>query len=504
MSVKMKSSTPTRSEDRKLSEVARHVKIPSGIATTGWPAVRDRCKSFGIGFDRWQDGLGRVALGKRADGKYAAGIGGVVLSIPRQTGKTYFMGWLIFALCTLFPDLTVVWTAHRSRTSDETFDKMRSMALNGKVAKYILGKPRAANGQQMIRFKNGSRIMFGAREMGFGRGFDKVDVLVFDEAQILTENAMSDMVPATNAAPNPLVFLGGTPPRPGKDPGEVFAARRADAIDGDKDTAFVEISADPGAKIIDWEQVAKANPSFPHRTDKAAILRMQKLLGSDEQFYREAYGIWDEVVGRPRAIRFTSWNVLQSKKPRDGVKCFAVKFTPDGSTVALSAAIKPDQGPIHVEAIRQDNAGEGLGWLVEFLADRVDSTAMIAIDGKAGAGALTQALRDAGVTRRGLVVIPTLDGVVSAHSMMAEAVKSGDVSHLGQPALDEQVKDAVRRPIGKTGSFGWEADKGESVALFEAATLAYWACKTTRVRPGESRSAQTQRRLSNSGARRGR
>ena len=33
-----------------------------------------------------------------------------------------------------------------------------------------------------------------------------------DEAQILTEKAMEDMVPATNAAPNGLVLMMGTPP----------------------------------------------------------------------------------------------------------------------------------------------------------------------------------------------------------------------------------------------------------------------------------------------------
>ena len=174
-----KPSTPRPS---RLSEVARHLCLPEGIEITGFPAVRDRCAQFGITFDPWQDALGRAALGKRADGSYAASVGSVVVSIPRQTGKTYLFGWLVFALCTLIPNLTVVWTAHRTRTSDETFAKMRSMAMRKKVAPYILRRPRSSNGQQAIEFKNGSRILFGAREQGFGRGFDMVDILVLDEA----------------------------------------------------------------------------------------------------------------------------------------------------------------------------------------------------------------------------------------------------------------------------------------------------------------------------------
>lgn len=488
-------SPETKLGQKKLSDVARHIKQPDGIVSTGWPSVRDRLSQFGIPFDVWQQGAGRLILAKREDGLYAAGVGGVVISIPRQVGKTYMIGWIVFALCSLVPNLTVIWTAHHTRTSNETFGKMRAMARKAKVAPFIEGV-RAANGEQSVTFKNDSRILFGARDQGFGLGFDMVDILVLDEAQRVKEAAMNDMVPATNAAPNGLVIMMGTPPRP-TDSGEVFTARRQDALDGDPDTLYLELSADEGAKIIDWKQVEKANPSYPHRTGKTAILRMQKLLGSDEGFYREGYGIWDEVTAVKKAIPFAGWSVLKGDKPASGRVAFGVKFTPDGSTVALGGGVRPDDGPIHIEAFRQENLGEGLQWIVDFLAKRAPTTSMIVIDGKSGAGALAQALRDEGVTRRGLVVLPTLDQVVSAHSMFLEAVKSGGLSHLGQGPLDEQVKDAVRRQIGKAGAFGWDPHKGETVALLDAVTYAFWGAKTARSNPGESRSSQSARRASN-------
>ena len=55
----MSSSTP------RLSEVAKELVIPTGIVTTGWPAVRETCAGFGVFFDGWQDGLGTVAFGKQ-------------------------------------------------------------------------------------------------------------------------------------------------------------------------------------------------------------------------------------------------------------------------------------------------------------------------------------------------------------------------------------------------------------------------------------------------------
>lgn len=469
---------------RKLSDVARHICKPEGIASTGFPAVRDRAKAMGLGFDGWQDGLGRLALAKREDGLYAAGIGGVVMSIPRQVGKTYLIAAIVFALCTIFPNLTVIWTAHRTRTHNETFKKMQGMARKSKIAPYI-ENVRAANGEQEITFRNRSRILFGARESGFGRGFDEVDILVLDEAQILTEDAMSDMVPATNAAPNGLVFLMGTPPRP-KDPGEVFTNVRRAALEGDPDTLYVEFSADEKASLEDRRQLAKANPSYPHRTSDAAIQRMRKLLGSDESFRREAYGIWDEAALTKKAIPAKSWDALAvpaNEIPTDGRRVYAVRFSVDGSSVALAAAIRPEVGPIHVEGIKLASMGDGTQWLVDWLLERHDKAAQIVVDGKAGVGYLVNALHEARVPKS-VVITAGTDTITTASSMLESALTTKDLTHRGQAELDDQVKAAEKRKIGANGGFGWQAPEGGNVALFDAVTLAYWGAKTTKRRPG--------------------
>lgn len=478
-------SLPMKSGQKKLSEAARHICRPSGIVSTGFPAVRDRALAMGMKFDAWQDGLGRLALAKRDDGLYAAGVGGVVMSIPRQVGKTYMIAAIVFALCTIFPNLTVIWTAHRTRTHNETFKKMQSMSRRPKIAPYV-ETVRATNGEQEIVFKNGSRILFGARESGFGRGFDEVDILVLDEAQILTEDAMSDMVPATNAAANGLVFMMGTPPRP-KDPGEVFAGRRRDALDGDTDTLYVEFSADENASLEDRKQLAIANPSYPHRTSEAAIQRMRKLLGSDDSFKREAYGIWDDAALAKKAIDARGWDALAIKPddvPNDGVRVFAVRFSIDGSAVALAAAIKPPDGPIHIEGIRLAPMGDGTGWLIDWLLERHDKAAQIVVDGKSGVGYLVNALREGGVPKS-VILTPSTDEAITAHVMIESGIRAREFTHRGQTVLDEQAKDAVKRKIGATGGFGWApSDDSKSVALFDAATLAHWGAKTTKRRPG--------------------
>ncbi|MCU1617184.1 MAG: hypothetical protein JWO98_4724 [Frankiales bacterium] len=342
----MTKQPPTSSGMARLSELARHVVVPSGIVSTGWPAVRDKCRDLGITFDSWQDGTGRLILAKREDGLYATTVGGVVISIPRQVGKTFLIGAIVFALCLLFPNLTVIWTAHRLRTAAETFSVMQGMTRRAKikpfVAKVVLG-----SGDEEILFHNGSRILFGARERGFGRGFAEVDVLVFDEAQILTENAIDDMVPATNQAPNPLILFTGTPPKP-TDPGEVFKMKRAEALSGESDdTVYIEFSADLGADPLDRDQWRKANPSYPKRTPVAAMLRMKKNL-TEESFIREALGIWDLDDGGG-AFSFEAWKALADADAERGEQpVFGVATAPDRSWAAVAVAWERPDGNAHV------------------------------------------------------------------------------------------------------------------------------------------------------------
>lgn len=484
----------------KLSDAARHVIVPKGIVSTSFPGVKAQLAKFQVGFDRWQEGLGNLVLSKRRDGQYAAGIGGVVMSIPRQTGKTYTVGWIIFALCVMFPNMTVIWTAHRVKTATETFQQMRTMARKPKVAP-LVDAVRSGSGDQVVAFKNGSRILFGAREQGFGRGFAQVDILVFDEGQILTEDAMSDMVPATNAAPNGLVLLMGTPPRP-KDPGEVFAGRRRDALDGDEDTLYVEFSADPTTDVmswskghVDWDAVRVANPSFPHRTSKTAVLRMRKLLGSNENFKREALGIWDEVGAR-RGIPADLWDACAvDDVPSDGLRSFAVTFSQDGSRQSVAGALKHEDG-VHLEVVGQFSGSTeaGVAQVADWLVERKDRTAMVAISGAAGSTVLADALRERGMRNRQQVHVMTTPEYTTSCAMLLDAVREGTVTH---PKVDDPLSDALESSVavcdmkkrGTSGAFGWEptTEDGDETPI-EAISCALWAAKTTKRKPRGSQS----------------
>lgn len=470
---------------RRLSDVARHVVLPKGIVSTGWPRVKAQARLCGIEYDDWQDGLGRCMLGKQRNGLYAAGIGGVVISICRQVGKTFTIGTMIVMLCILSDHpLKVLWTAHRSRTSDETFKFMCALTKKPAIARYIDGEPRRANGQQEIAFTNGSRILFGARKNGFGRGFDNVDVEVFDEAQILSERALDDMIPATNAARNPLIIYMGTPPKP-SDPSEVFSSRRHDALHGESDdTLYVEFSADRDADLEDREQWRRANPSYPARTGETAIMRMRKNLGEDS-FRREGLGIWDEAAALS-VIDPDLWKQGEVMERADGgVMSFGLDMPPDRSALAVGACMKFTNGSAHVElAEYRDTHRDGVAWAADWIKARWPRTACVAIDAQSPAMVLLPELK----TRHVPVKIVTVNEMGQACGRMLDLIQAGMLHHLpdtDQPQLSKAVANVTTRPIGRSGAFGWNKTGNDiDISPLVAVTVATQGAWTTRRRPG--------------------
>lgn len=475
----MPPTLPTQSSTPRLSDLARHVVYPKSIVTSGWPRVRAQCAEMGIGFDPWQEGVGTIALGKDKDGKYASTVGGIALSIPRQVGKTFFVGSVVVALCVLNPGMKVLWTAHRIRTASMTFQSMQGMVKRKKIWPHVAHNGiRTANGEQEIRFKNGSVVMFGAREQGFGRGFDEVDIEVFDEAQILTEKALEDMVPAANQSRQPsgaLLFFMGTPPRP-SDPGEEFTNRRQKALEGKSNNAvYVEFSADEDADPDDRAQWAKANPSFPARTPVESLERMRENLTDDDSFKREALGIWDPEDTN-HVIDPAQWQRCAdvSSMPVEDLT-LAVDVSPDRRMAAVSLAGRRADGRWHVELVDERRGTE---WVVPFLVERCAKNPIktVVLDSVGPASSLIDELESAKVNP---TVMSTKD-VGHACAQLFDAVYAERVHHIDQPQLSTSLSSASKRPLLDAG-WAWNRKASESdIAPIVSATYALWGAQAPK------------------------
>lgn len=476
-----KSGTAPATDSRPLSLVARHVIAPAGIASTSWPKVRDTCNRLGWGFDGWQDGAGKLILARRADGTYASDT--IVLSIPRQVGKTYLIACIIFALCLITPGLKVIWTAHRKSTSAETFRQFDGMSQRPKVAPHIRQVLRG-KGDESIWFNNGSSIEFGARESGFGRGRTDVDVLVFDEGQILPESTLEDMGATQNVAKDPLTFVMGTPPRP-RDDGEFFSLLRQEALDGDSEgTLYIEMSADRGCDPMDRAQWRKANGSYPHRTSERAMLRLRKKLKSDDSWNREALGIWDEL--NTRIIAPLRWDALTDPGPPDGTAPDSFGVAAHDGQFSVIACWADDEDRFVEEVFAHGRLDLVCDWLVSAARRRIP----VLVPNYGAAAPVLPMLQARRVNAR----LASSGDVGRGCELLVAGVKAGWLTHADQDALADSIAGA-RKKLGRDGA-AWTFDLKTSTQNAPAMgiALALAGAAGARRRPSGGRSDSKKRK----------
>lgn len=453
---------------------ARHVVLPDGITGTYGRRDVDSVAKLGIVLDGWQRDLA-TALSARRGNKWAART--AVMSVPRQTGKTFLVGSLAFARCRETPGLTVVWTAHKFRVARESFQFLRSLALIPGSGVNSEDDITTAAGNETIRFANGSRIVFAARERGAIRGFGNVGLLVLDEAQILTDAALGDLKPITNRAHDPQTIMMGTPPRP-HDPGEAFTRLRAAALEGKSSRSFyVEFSADRDAASDDRHAWRAANPSYPHFTPDEAIEDLLYSL-SEENFRREALGIWD-AVGANWVIPQSAWEAAVNLSERDQSLpvAFGLDVSPSRATAAIAAAYMLDDDLWRVEVVQHKL---GTDWLVPWLSDPARAVAPLVtvLDPVGPAGSL---VRDLVAERVRPLLRTGASDMKAACGLFYDGIVNGSLTHLGDPTLTDALAGAESRRL--LDAWAWSRkDSSADITPLVAATLAVYGLSEKRRR----------------------
>lgn len=457
--------------------------IPDDLYTSGEPSLNRLAAAAGDRFDVWQRQINRIILAKSADGFWSAR--NAVLSIPRQTGKTYDIGWVAIHRAARTPGMRIVWTAQHFSVIKDTFESLCAIVLRPEMSGLVdpdHGISLAA-GKEEIRFRNGSRIFFRARERGALRGVKKIALLVIDEAQHLSDSAMASMLPTQNRAWNPQTIYMGTPPGP-RDNGEAFTRLRDKARAGrTHSTLYVEFTADRDADPLDRQQWRKANPSYPAHTSDESIANLWENLTGDD-FRREALGIWDEHA-LSQAIDRRQWEeaTIERRRP-GGVMSFGIDMNPQRTRLTIGACMRYDDNTAHIElAEYRDTNHDGTMWAVNLIDKVWEQTAALVIDGQSPATALLPDLAEAGVT----VTVTAATDMGRACGRLQDMLRDGTLTHLpedGQQPLWQAATKATTRPIGKNGLFGWNRpDDDTDISPLNAVTLALHGAMTTRRDP---------------------
>jgi len=345
------------------------------------------------------------------------------------THNTHTVTCVLFGLCVEFPGLLAIWTSHHVKTNSETFLAVQSYCKRERIKPFIRNVY-TGSGDEAVVFTNGSRILFGARERGFGRGIPGVDVLVNDEGQIMTQRAMQDMLATMNTSRLGLHVYVGTPPKP-TDNSEVFRVLRQEAATGEAtDLAWVEIGADDDiADLDDPEQWLKANPSAPHRTPLVSIQRLRRRL-DDDGFRREALGLWD--AEETSAFDIDAWAKLADRGADTPQRAaLVIDMSPDRRHcwIGAAGAIDTDEGEKVLLMATETTAAEAVSRVRSLIESR--DIVEVAITGGA-ARALEPDLVEASIEYKKLGP----SDIGASYVCLQEAIKNKTICHVNQDELN--------------------------------------------------------------------
>ena len=398
-------------------------------------------------------------------------------SVPRQNGKTGLVEARAEAGMLMYNE-QVIYTAHLQKTATETFEEMASFFDTPKLRKYVKDI-KTALGREQIILKSGARVKFLARTRNGGRG-QHGDLLIFDEAQELSIDAQASFIPAISASLNPQTIYTGTPPDPNSD-GTVFRGIRQKAIDGStKSTAWFEYSVPEIGDVTDRNRWAITNPALGFRILTSTIEGELEQMPADT-FARERLGWWTPVSEHKieYAIPSEVWDACRSEEQKpEGKTAYGVKFSPDGSSVALCGAVIPADSPARISLIAVKPTGHGISWLADWLNERYKKASCVVIDGRNGVDVLVERISDTW-KMKGSVIRPSTKDMIAAVGTLTNALNERSVTWFyQQEALRESALTSTKRALGGGWGFG-----GDNSAPIEAASLALWGAQNSKRNP---------------------
>lgn len=468
----------------KGSQTPRYQIEPKRAYTDGADAAM-LMDEYGLSLDPWQRMVIDCWLGRDEEGKYNVTSAG--LTCPRQNGKNLCLEAREFFGLVVGGE-RILHTAHQVRTSKKSFRRLAGMFTDKRHPEIldIVKQIRYTNGEEQIELTNGGSIEFSARSRQAARGFDGISLVVYDEAQELTDDQVEAIMATLSASATGTrqIIYTGTPPYPGC-PGDVFRRRRTVCTtDAGRHDCWHEwsVAADRVDEInlSDTSLWYMTNPALGIRLDEEFTAEELRSMSPDG-FARERLGWWSPILEHKEdyAIPVDVWDACVSDEERpEGKTAYGVKFTADGSDVALCGAVIPKVGSARISLIERRPTGQGTQWLADWLNERYSRASCVVIDGRNGVDVLIDKIVPTW-RMKGSVIKPGVREVIASVSTLTDALNEKKVTwYSGQGMLRESAVTSVKRPIAGGWGFG-----GDNSAPIEAAALALWGAKNSKRDP---------------------
>lgn len=404
---------------------------------------------------------------------------------PRQNGKSEIL--LLLCLYGLFVrGENIVFSTQQWKTARKLALRFSEMVKARPDLKRRLARPPTlSQGQSIVSTTAGNELIFCTRSGDTGKGLDKVDRVIYDEAYNLTEAEMTGPTLAQMAAPNPsTIYTSSAVFNEIHQNGQVLAGLRRNGLREVKGLYFAEYMApEPprGSSEAERRRIREdpvtarlANPSFG-------------VIQTDAKVQKALLGLGGTATGRRSfevdVLGWGDWpvdaDVIESEIPaetwNDMGNLDAVLAGPRvlvlsrEDTWAIVAAQRTTAGKIHVEAgfAADAPAEQVVRRLVEVYT--AWNPAALVVSRGAAAEVLPQ-LEALGIE----ATVPTRTDEAQACGGFLSDALSGALSHSKQAGMADAVANAVRKEL-PSGGFVWEVVDGASHAQLMGATLARWA-----------------------------
>jgi len=239
----------------------------------------------------------------------------ILLLVARQQGKTFLASMLIIWYMTKGKSC-IGLSSNRSMALETFKNVVYIIESNDFLMKMLKGKPRLANGQESIIFKNGGSYKIVAATRDGARGRNCSGLLFIDELREIDESAFAAATPLTRAHAGAQTLMVSNA-------GDAFShtlnTMRSRCLDYPPPSlGFYEYSAEPFAKIDDRKQWAKANPALGYTVEESSLAE-SVASSSVETTKTEMLTMWIDSLASP-------WPHGILERTGDS----EIKFSPDG------------------------------------------------------------------------------------------------------------------------------------------------------------------------------
>lgn len=397
----------------------------------------------------WQQYVADVATERLDDGSYAYPV--VVVTVPRQSGKTLLLGAVLAERCITSDDHQALYTAQTGKDARERWRDLVKLVMGSPLRELV--RIRRSQGSERMEFPDsGSMLGVFAPTVDSLHGYTPPTVCL-DEAYAHSEDEgdalMAAIEPAQQTLPHRQVWIVSTR-------GTALSVFLHGWIERGR-------GGSPGVALFDWGAREDQDPRDP--VDLMAFhpalglpdglgngTTPERILASklSPSAYERAYGN-RETVTESHTIPAGAWADLASDQapPGDAPLTLTYDLAYDRSAASIGVSWRDADGKLQHKLIRWQL---GVAWVAEEVADLADRwhgrVAAVASDDTGPAREVTDQLRK--LQLRGPAADPrilTSRELTVAWGELLEGIRTHGFGHCGDGHLADAAAAVVPRPV---------------------------------------------------------